>query len=89
MGCNESKPKTVNNKDQINIKSDDKNVSKEYKIKICLLVDVTVGKTSIASRFCKKCFNENYINTICAAYKQQNIVLNNGANIKLHIWDTS
>ena len=89
MGCNESKPKTDNNKDQINIKSDEKNVSKEYEIKICLLGDVSVGKTSIASRFCKKCFNENYINTIGAAYQPQNIVLNNGAKIKLHIWDTS
>ena len=89
MGCNDSKPKTVNNKDQIKIKSDEKKVSKEYEIKICLLGDVSVGKTSIASRFCKNSFNENYINTIGGAYQQQNIVLNNGAKIKLHIWDTS
>ena len=89
MGCKDSKPKTVNNKDQINIKSDEKNVSKEYEIKICLLGDVSVGKTSIASRFCEKCFNENYINTIGAAYQQQNIVLNIGAKIKYHIWDKS
>lgn len=57
-------------------------------IKICLLGDVSVGKTSIASRFCKNCFNENK-NTIGGAYQQQNIVLNNGAKIKLYIWDTS
>lgn len=53
--------------------------SKELEIKICLLGDVSVGKTSIASRFCKNSFNENYINTIGGAYQQQNIVLNNGA----------
>ena len=57
-------------------------------IKICLLGDVSVGKTSIASRFCKNSFNENK-NTIGGAYQQQNIVLNNGAKIKLYIWDTS
>ena len=62
MGCNDSKPKTGNNKNDIKIKSDEKKVSKEYEIKICLLGDVSVGKTSIASRFCKNSFNENYIN---------------------------
>ena len=62
---------------------------KEFEVKICLLGDVNVGKTSIASRFCKNSFTDNYINTIGGAYQQQNIVLNNGAKIKLHIWDTS
>ena len=91
MGCGESKQKTDNKKDNLKIKDNDDNkkVSKEYEIKICLLGDVSVGKTSIASRFCKNSFNENYINTIGGAYQQQNIVLNNGAKIKLHIWDTS
>ena len=56
MGCNDSKPKTVNNKDQIKIKSDEKKVSKEYEIKISLLGDVSVGKTSIASHFCNILF---------------------------------
>ena len=89
MGCGESKQKkgTAN----LNIKEETKKKSevKEFEIKICLLGDVNVGKTSIASRFCKNSFNENYINTIGGAYQQQNIVLNNGAKIKLHIWDTS
>ena len=66
-----------------------KQKSKEFEIKICLLGDVNVGKTSIASRFCKNSFNDNYINTIGGAYQQQNITLNNGVKIKLHIWDTS
>ena len=29
------------------------------------------------------------MNTIGGAYQQQNIILNNGTKIKLHIWDTS
>ena len=90
MGCGESKSKPSTNAN-LNIKSNEekKKETKEYEIKICLLGDVSVGKTSIASRFCKNSFNENYINTIGGAYQQQNIVLNNGAKIKLHIWDTS
>ena len=91
MGCGESKQKAQNNKGaNLNVAGQTKKQeSKELEIKICLLGDVSVGKTSIASRFCKNSFNENYINTIGGAYQQQNIVLNNGAKIKLHIWDTS
>ena len=91
MGCGESKQKAQNNKTgNLNVAGQTKKQeSKELEIKICLLGDVSVGKTSIASRFCKNSFNENYINTIGGAYQQQNIVLNNGAKIKLHIWDTS
>ena len=91
MGCGESKQKQDNDKTNLNMRGGEtkKSESKEFEIKICLLGDVSVGKTSIASRFCKNSFNENYINTIGGAYQQQNIVLNNGAKIKLHIWDTS
>ena len=88
MGCGESKKKGSPNL-QVRTDTPKKQESKEFEIKICLLGDVNVGKTSIASRFCKNSFNENYINTIGGAYQQQNIVLNNGAKIKLHIWDTS
>ena len=90
MGCGESKQKGNNStKLQVKTETPKKQESKEFEIKICLLGDVNVGKTSIASRFCKNSFNENYINTIGGAYQQHNIVLNNGAKIKLHIWDTS
>ena len=94
MGCNSSKnQKGGSNAAGSALKmKDDKNKkssSKEYEIKICLLGDISVGKTSIASRFCKNSFNDNYINTIGGAYQQQNIILNNGVKMKLHIWDTS
>ena len=92
MGCGESKSDKKKDDQSLNIKGQAKpqqKKEKEYEIKICLLGDVSVGKTSIASRFCKNTFNENYINTIGGAYQQQNIVLNNGAKIKMHIWDTS
>ena len=91
MGCaNNSKEQEEKKTGPLKMKKNaEQNTSKEYEIKICLLGDVSVGKTSIASRFCKNSFNENYINTIGGAYQQQNIILNNGVKMKLHIWDTS
>ena len=91
MGCNSSKSNQPQQKNQsLNVKDAKKKTeAKEFEVKICLLGDVSVGKTSIASRFCKNVFSENYINTIGGAYQQQNIVLNNGTKMKLHIWDTS
>ena len=88
MGCGNSNQKR-DLKLQVKADTPKKQESKEFEIKICLLGDVNVGKTSIASRFCKNSFNDNYINTIGGAYQQQNITLNNGVKIKLHIWDTS
>ena len=88
MGCVNSNQKR-DPKLQVKADTPKKQESKEFEIKICLLGDVNVGKTSIASRFCKNSFNDNYINTIGGAYQQQNITLNNGVKIKLHIWDTS
>ena len=91
MGCsNNSKEQEEKKPGPLKMKKNaEQSSSKEYEIKICLLGDVSVGKTSIASRFCKNSFNENYINTIGGAYQQQNIILNNGVKMKLHIWDTS
>ena len=91
MGCaNNSKEQEEKKPGPLKMKKNaEQTNSKEYEIKICLLGDVSVGKTSIASRFCKNSFNENYINTIGGAYQQQNIILNNGVKMKLHIWDTS
>ena len=95
MGCNNPTPSQKdNNKEDstLRIKQTSKEEEKEKKIleaKIVLLGDVSVGKTSIASRYCKNSFNEHHINTIGGAYQQQKVVLNNGSMVKLHIWDTS
>ena len=94
MGCNNSAPTTPNQKNDENtlrIKSVPKEEEKvkTLETKIVLLGDVSVGKTSIASRYCKNSFNEHHINTIGGAYQQQKVVLDNGNMVKLHIWDTS
>ena len=95
MGCNNSKQgktdKPITNEPTLRMKKENKTDTKEkvYEVKICLLGDVAVGKTSIASRFCKNSFSETYVNTIGGAYQQQTILLDNGAKIKFHVWDTT
>ena len=94
MGCNNSTQPIKDNKKEestLRIKSTPKEEEKTkiLEAKIVLLGDVSVGKTSIASRYCKNSFNDHHINTIGGAYQQQKVVLNNGAMVKLHIWDTS
>ena len=90
MGCGESKQK-LNSSPKLKVKTDipKKEDNKEIEIKVCLLGDISVGKTSIASRYCKNTFSDLYINTIGGAYQQQSVTLNNGTKIRLHIWDTS
>ena len=90
MGCGESKQK-LNSSPKLKVKTDipKKLDNKEIEIKVCLLGDISVGKTSIASRYCKNTFSDLYINTIGGAYQQQSVTLNNGTKIRLHIWDTS
>ena len=94
MGCNNSSRSNTNKPSEestLRIKSVQKEDEKAKIIeaKIVLLGDVSVGKTSIASRYCKNSFNEHHINTIGGAYQQQKVVLSNGSMVKLHIWDTS
>ena len=91
MGCNSSTEHVNKEDNALRIKSGtkDEEKSKTIEAKIVLLGDVSVGKTSIASRYCKNSFNEHHINTIGGAYQQQKVVLPNGGIVKLHIWDTS
>ena len=94
MGCNNSSQSNTNKPSEestLRIKSTSKEDEKTkiLETKIVLLGDVSVGKTSIASRYCKNSFNDHHINTIGGAYQQQKVVLSNGSMVKLHIWDTS
>ena len=94
MGCNNSSQSNTNKPSEestLRIKSTSKEDEKTkiLETKIVLLGDVSVGKTSIASSYCKNSFNDHHINTIGGAYQQQKVVLPNGSMVKLHIWDTS
>ena len=52
-----------------------------------LLGDSGVGKSSIAQRYCKDTFSDNYDVTIGGAYMQQTLNVD-GTVVKMHIWDT-
>ena len=93
MGCDNNPTPVTDKKEEktLRIKSTPREEEKikTIEIKIVLLGNINVGKTSIASRYCKNVFNEHHINTIGGAYQQQKVILSNGSAVKLHIWDTS
>ena len=93
MGCDNNPTPVMEKKEEktLRIKSTPREEEKikTIEIKIVLLGNINVGKTSIASRYCKNVFNEHHINTIGGAYQQQKVILSNGSAVKLHIWDTS
>ena len=67
---------------------EEKQKERLYEIKIVLLGDPAVGKSSIVQRFCSDKFEDKYKTTIGGAYLQKEVKLKNGDTLKLHIWDT-
>ena len=59
-----------------------------FRSKVVLLGDSGVGKSSIATRFSKDTFKEDYEVTIGGSYFQSQVAISSGAIVKLHIWDT-
>ena len=90
MGCVGGKDKNKNNDPRIRISKTDEEKQKEklYEIKIVLLGDPAVGKSSLVQRFCADKFEDKYKITIGGAYLQKEVKLKNGNILKLHIWDT-
>lgn len=93
-GCSSKKDQNNtqhNNNLNIKMKTDTaivKEDNKPIEAKVVLLGDTNVGKSSISTRFCKNKFTGQYVVTIGGAYLQQKLIINNGATIKFHIWDT-
>lgn len=67
---------------------EEKQKERLYEIKIVLLGDTAVGKSSLVQRFCADKFEDKYKITIGGAYLQKEVKLKNGDTLKLHIWDT-
>ena len=69
---------------------DEELIEEDYdeKIKLMILGDSTVGKSSILRQYCKKEFHEKYIGTIGIDFQIKYININN-KKIKLQIWDTA
>ncbi|KAK6589818.1 Ras family SEC4 [Cryptosporidium xiaoi] len=60
----------------------------DHLVKILLLGDSSVGKSSLLLRFCEKKFGSNYTLTIGIDFETR-IVENRGKRYKLQIWDTA
>ena len=60
----------------------------EIDLKILLVGDTSVGKTSILSKYIDDIFEENQISTIGVEYKVKSLIIN-GRKINLRIWDSS
>ena len=67
---------------------EEKEKERQYEIKIVLLGDPAVGKSSLVQRFCVGKFEDKYKITKGGAYLQKDVKLKNGDTLKLHIWDT-
>ena len=60
----------------------------EIDLKILLVGDTSVGKTSILSKYIDDIFEENQISTVGVEYKVKSLIIN-GRKINLRIWDSS
>ena len=60
----------------------------EANLKILVLGDITVGKTTLILKYVDNFSPEVYISTVGVDYKTKNIVYNN-AKVILQIWDTA
>jgi len=60
----------------------------DYLVKLLLIGDSGVGKTSILFRFSEDQFNTTFISTIGIDFKIRTIEVN-GQKVKLQIWDTA
>ena len=58
-------------------------------IKIITLGNSQVGKTSIIIRFIEKKFSFNYLSTIGLDFKSKKILLPNGNEVKIRVFDTA
>ena len=65
-----------------------KNNEDEITLKILLLGDTAVGKTSILLKYTDGYFPEMYVSTIGVEYKSKKVNIN-GNEINLQIWDTA
>lgn len=85
MGCTETKEKP--RAGDLKIKKKE-GANKALGVKIVLLGDAGVGKSSICQRYINNTISDNYEVTIGGAYLQKEVALDSGQKIKLHIWDT-
>ena len=57
--------------------------------KLVVMGDVSVGKTSILTRYIKETFDNFSESTIGAAFFNKEVIAENGEKVVLEIWDTA
>lgn len=57
-------------------------------VKVCIIGDTDVGKTSLSTRYCHGEFPTNSTPTIGASFLQRRVIVDN-TEISLQIWDTA
>ena len=83
------------NKEQVgqtknNIKSPLYNANKKiYNLKIIVLGDIAVGKTSVIGRYITNTFSSQYKSSIGCELKQKTVDIDNDTQAQLQIWDTA
>lgn len=63
-------------------------MSAPMEIKVCIIGDTDVGKTSLSTRFCHSEFPTNSTPTIGASFLQKRVAVDS-VEISLQIWDTA
>ncbi|CAD8186506.1 unnamed protein product [Paramecium octaurelia] len=85
MCCGDNQPK---NQPKTGIKTKSNNPGQKKDIKVVMLGDKAVGKSSIATRFCFDKFQSEYEITIGGVYNSVELTVK-GQNLKIHLWDTA
>jgi Ras-related protein Rab-1A len=60
----------------------------DYILRICIIGDAAVGKTSLLTRYCDNVFKENYTNTIGVDFRVVSLKYKDMA-VKIQVWDTA
>mmetsp|Transcript_94983 Transcript_94983/g.238216 ORF Transcript_94983/g.238216 Transcript_94983/m.238216 type:complete len:200 (+) Transcript_94983:112-711(+) len=60
----------------------------DHLVKLLLLGDSAVGKSSLLMRFCESRFDDNFVLTIGVDFKWKQVD-RNGRKLKLQVWDTA
>jgi Ras-related protein Rab-1A len=60
----------------------------DYLIKIIIIGESGVGKSSLLNMYCDRTYNDNYVSTIGVDFRLKLLKINNN-KIKLQIWDTA
>ena len=88
-GKNEEKTENLNQA-QNNAQSAPFNKNKQtYTLKIIVLGNIAVGKTSVIRRYITNTFSDEHKTTIGCEYKKKTIEIDGETNANLQIWDTA